>query len=380
MSSSPSAPDSPSRWSDKENSQRTLVVRDRASENAKRKRALTNGVGRGSSRRRTETPAESANESDQYDPDQPLEERRRVQRDIRHLMKDLDENREEYLQADSLGLHETLRKADKLAAGVKQTTEATIDSRLLVHTVDASWRKTLRLTSGAIAQGVDVDEFVSKCVTYMRLGGGIERDDAPELSSTQRQRRQPARGNAGQGDDDEADDDDDMFNWEHLGRFACLPNICRPATPGFLLGPLSVEKKVRKITKRSAPFRPGNLQEARPEVLEAKDIQKNEDNDLASICTKILTRLTEVHQEAQDAAEEAHNRAGPDASRRVMEKLALRENGGIDFCRFVVNPKSFGQTIENMFYVSFLIRDAKIALEYDPNGLPTLGKFWFAPV
>jgi hypothetical protein len=355
-------------------------MRDRAAEGAKRKRTLTNGMDRASSRRRTQTPADSANDSDQYDPDQPLEERRRVQRDIRHLMKDLDENREEYLQADSLGLHETLRKADKLAAGVKQTTEATIDSRLLVHTVDASWRKTLRLTSGAIAQGVDVDEFVSKCVTYMRLGGGIEGDDAPELSSTQRQRRQPpARGNTGPGDDDEVDDDDDMYNWEHLGRFACLPNICRPATPGFLLGPLSVEKKIRKITKRSAPFRPGNLQEARPEVLEAKDIQKNEDNDLASICTKILRRLVEVQEGAQDAAEEAHDKEGLEASRAVMQKHGLRENGGIDFCRFVVNPKSFGQTIENMFYVSFLIRDAKIELDYDEAGLPTLCKLCWYP-
>jgi hypothetical protein len=37
--------------------------------------------------------------------------------------------------------------------------------------------------------------------------------------------------------------------------------------------------------------------------------------------------------------------------------------GGINLFRFVVNPADFGQSVENLFYLSFLIRDATCALE-----------------
>ncbi|KAH8662090.1 Nse4 C-terminal-domain-containing protein [Xylariales sp. PMI_506] len=347
---------------------------------AKRKRVLNNERERESSRRRTREPSSDrsadGDASEQYDPDQPMEERRAVQRGLRDLLKDLNENTDEYLQADSEGLHDMLRRANALSAGVKQTAEATIDSKLLVNTVDASYRRTIRLTSGNVAQGLDPDEFVSKCISYMRLGAGVSQDDAVELSSTQQQRRRRNRGRGladGYGEDDEEPDDEgDPYNWEHLGRFACMPNIRRPATTGFLLGPLSVEKKIRKLAKRSAPFRPNNLREVRPEVLDAKDIKKNEENDLAAICTKILKRLEQVQEEAQDLAEEAFDRGGDEAGYRVMQQYGLRQTGGIDYFKFVINPKSFGQSVENMFYVSFLIRDAKISLEFDDNGFPSL--------
>ena len=33
--------------------------------------------------------------------------------------------------------------------------------------------------------------------------------------------------------------------------------------------------------------------------------------------------------------------------------------------RLIINPESFGQSVENLFYLSFLIRDGKAALEFD---------------
>jgi hypothetical protein len=44
----------------------------------------------------------------------------------------------------------------------------------------------------------------------------------------------------------------------------------------------------------------------------------------------------------------------------------------------VINPdehSGFGETIENMFYVSFLIKDGQVRLQIDPNtGCPKIGK------
>ncbi|KAI0201875.1 hypothetical protein F4808DRAFT_459631 [Astrocystis sublimbata] len=357
----------------------TLVVRDRGSATdgaSKRKRTLTNGAGPSTSRRRTREPNSvvDGDDLDEYDPDQPIEERRKVQRGYRDLLRSLQENPDELSNPTSMFLNDTLSRANELSHHVKQTGEAIIDSKLLVAAADASYRRAARLANGNVAQGIDVDEFVSKCITYMRLGAGIAEDDAPELTSTQQQRRQTGRrGNAADdSDEDEIGDEGDMMNWEHLGRFACLPNIRRPAVPGFLLGPLSVERKVRKVVKRSAPFRADNLRETRPEVLNAEDVQRAEKNDLTAICAKILRRLQEVQDEAQAQVETAFESKGEAEAQRLMSKFGLRDTGGIDLLKFVVNPKSFGQTVENMFYVSFLIRDGAILIEFDENGLPSL--------
>ncbi|KAJ4194130.1 hypothetical protein NW767_003728 [Fusarium falciforme] len=355
---------------------RSMTMRERENmRNAsasKRKRADTRTGESSSFRKRTVEPSADSDDDgdDVYDPDQPLEERRKVQQGFRDLLREVTENTEEYLQSDSRGLRDAILRADELSKKVRQTTEATIDSRLLVSTTDLSYRKTLRLTQGSLSQGLDVDEFVSKCITYMRQGRGITDDNAPELSSTQRQRRRPTRGD--EDGDDDVGDDGDMMNWPHLGRFASLPYIRRPALPGFLLGPLSVEKKARKITKRSAPFRPNNLTETRPEVLNVEDLAKRE-NDLTAICGKILHQLQNIQADIQQTVMDLiDDDMDEDEKTRIMHNHGLRSTGGIDLMRFVVNPKSFGQTIENMFYVSFLIRDGRVEIDFDEFGLPAL--------
>lgn len=377
-SHSPSPTPDPSRAT---SAHRNLAVRERESSrsasSSKRKRADTTTGSSSNLRRRTVEPTEDSDDSEDniYDPDQPLEERRKVQQGFRDLLRDVTENNEEYLQGDSRGLYDTIRKAEALSKKVRQTTEATIDSRLLVTTTDLSYRKTLRLTQGSLSQGIDVDEFVSKCITYMRHGGGISDDNAQELSSTQRQRRRTSRVGEGDGDDDAIGDEGDMMNWSHLGRFACLPYSRRPALPGLLLGPLSVEKKARKITKRTAPFRPNALTETRPEVLNVEDLTKKE-NDLTVICGKILQELQNLQADTQErVAELIEDDMDDEEKTRIMHQHGLRSTGGIDLMRFVVNPKSFGQTVENMFYLSFLIRDGRVEIDFDEHDLPALG--WF---
>ncbi|RDA94773.1 hypothetical protein CP533_6748 [Ophiocordyceps camponoti-saundersi (nom. inval.)] len=347
-------------------------IRNGRSEASKRKRTDVAVNGQSSRRRRRSSSETDHREMDDdiYDPDQPLEERRTVQRSYRDLMRDLTEKGDEYLGSDSNGLHETILKADELSKKLRQTTEATIDSRLLVSTTDLSYRKALRLTQGSLSQGIDPDELVSKCISYMRNGAGIADSEAPELSSTQRQRRRAPRNSAA--DHDDIGDDGDMMNWSHLGRYACLPYLRRPALSGFLLGPLSVEKKARKISKRSAPFRPNNLTETRPEVLSVEDLAQKE-NDLTAICSKILQQLLTIQTNTQEIVAELIEDDMDDAEKtRIMHQHGLRSTGGLDLMRFVVNPLSFAQTVENIFYVSFLIRDGRLQIELDEDGLPSL--------
>jgi non-structural maintenance of chromosomes element 4 len=50
----------------------------------------------------------------------------------------------------------------------------------------------------------------------------------------------------------------------------------------------------------------------------------------------------------------------------------LRQHSPINLFEFVINPGSFGQTIENIFYLSFVIRNAMAKIEEDENGLPVV--------
>ncbi|KAG0650346.1 Non-structural maintenance of chromosome element 4 [Hyphodiscus hymeniophilus] len=346
-------------------------------ESGKRRRTVERDESPARSRRRrtVEVDGEDREGTAAYDPDQDIEERRRLRKGLRDLNKNLIENRTDLLNPNSSVLKDTLREADDYAEHIKQTSDATIDSRLLVTTADLSYKKTLALISGDTSQGVDVDEFLSKCMSFMRRAEGASEEDGPRPAVTpasgSTQRRRSQRANPGEDGDD--DDDGDMLNWEHLGRFACLQNNSRPSIPGFLLGPLSLEKRARKAIVRKAPLRANNLQETRPEVLEAQDIHRDENANLTTLCTKILTRLEKVLSDAQGAVDEHADESMTGSQiQELMDRYGVSQSGGLALFKFVINPRSFGQTIENIFYVSFLIRDGKVGLTTDDRGMPYL--------
>jgi hypothetical protein len=58
--------------------------------------------------------------------------------------------------------------------------------------------------------------------------------------------------------------------------------------------------------------------------------------------------------------------------RNQLEAI-LNEIGRINIFKFVVNPNDFAQSVENIFYLSFLIRDGKVAFETE-NGEPVICK------
>ncbi|CAG8948972.1 hypothetical protein HYFRA_00002100 [Hymenoscyphus fraxineus] len=339
------------------------------SERNKRKRGITlESEGQASERersrrRRTVERNDDSEDSDNYDPDQDIEERRVLRKGLRDLTKDLADNRTEWLAVGHHGLRDTMLKANELSHKVKQTADATIDARLLVNAAELSYKKTVALTSGDNAQGVDLEIFISKCRAFMRAAPA---DETAAPSNTQRR-----RGEA-------EEDDGEMLNWAYLGRHACIPNIARPAVPGFLLGPLSVEKRAKRTIVRKAALKISSIQESRPEVVESSNIEKSENANLTFLCKQILARAEEVRNQATSAVEaewaerEENGNVSEEESRALMDRYGVSSEGGIEFFKFVINPRSFGQSVENMFYVSFLIRDGKAGISTDYRGLPYL--------
>jgi len=335
-------------------------------ERNKRKRLVDREAPVERNRRRRTVEVDEHNSDGDYDPDQDIEERREVRKGYRELHKDVNERRTDYMQPGNTGLQDTINKANEWSNKVKQTADATIDARLLVTTADLSYKKTVALTSGDAAQGVDLEDFLSKCRAYMRTVSGAEDGDQRAPSNTQRRRR---------GNDEEDDEDGDMFNWACFGRVACLPNISRPAVPGFLLGPLSVEKRQKRVVVRKAALRVNAIQETRPEVLQKEDIEKTENTNLTTLCTQILHRAIKVRKDTIARLEDETPEDTPeDEVEALFDRNGISKNGDLAYLKFVINPFSFGQTIENIFYVSFLIRDGKAGLVTGDNGMPYLSK------
>jgi len=45
----------------------------------------------------------------------------------------------------------------------------------------------------------------------------------------------------------------------------------------------------------------------------------------------------------------------------------LQQQEKINLFRFITNPNSFGQSVENLFYLSFLVREGTCAMEFDED-------------
>uniref|UniRef100_A0A7I5E5X4 Non-structural maintenance of chromosomes element 4 n=1 Tax=Haemonchus contortus TaxID=6289 RepID=A0A7I5E5X4_HAECO len=57
---------------------------------------------------------------------------------------------------------------------------------------------------------------------------------------------------------------------------------------------------------------------------------------------------------------------------RKALKRAWKEKPSVDFFSFVIDPNDFSKSVENMFHISFLVKDGRVRLSVAENGLPVL--------
>ncbi|KAK7472757.1 hypothetical protein VKT23_000867 [Stygiomarasmius scandens] len=239
-----------------------------------------------------------------YDPDQNPEEKRVLRKEFRSLGKKFE--------GDAKFSHDDISKAltrqDALFDKVKTTQEATLDSELLLRLTTLSNQKAREMKSGSGA--FDIEDFVSRLVTFM---GGRKLDNQ-NLDED--------------GEDEDVYDLHTPLEWHKIGRNA-LAKSRRVPVVGFMLGPLSIEQKTRAPVKREK-LEKNKAEQTKPQELKEEDISRSTNETTKNVAT--------------------------------LEGI-LSETGPINLFKFIVNPEDFAQSVENLFYLSFLIRDGKVALE-----------------
>lgn len=90
---------------------------------------------------------------------------------------------------------------------------------------------------------------------------------------------------------------------------------------------------------------------------------------------KVVGELVKVNDKASNVQSEEVSISNElkHVSKIFRKELKTRKDDKIPYYEFVINPRSFSRTVENMFYVSYLMRDRELFL-VEENGMPYLKK------
>jgi hypothetical protein len=142
------------------------------------------------------------------------------------------------------------------------------------------------------------------------------------------------------------------FNWNSLAKET---GICFNALPDrvtFLCGPLDADTVVKKKKERKEArrYKEDNIEAVKPKQVEEGE-QEGDPNKLS-------------------ASEKTIKQIEKSLKKRVNQNIAVDKGSDIAGAKFLCNPQSFTQTVENMFHFSFLIKkgEAKICIR-DGGGL-----------
>ncbi|KAK4705967.1 non-structural maintenance of chromosomes element 4, partial [Phenoliferia sp. Uapishka_3] len=247
-------------------------------------------------------------EGEGEDQDETVQKKRATRAGFRTLMGELE-------FGDLSGLVE---RSNALYKHVTAPSEAILDSRVLMAASDAGAIKArlLKLDQGAF----DTDEFLLKLQQFM--GGAGNKKPRIRSGGQAEALEEAAELNA---------------RWTKVGRVLARESRRVPAID-HMYGPLSIQVKAKKAKQARANYKVDESQRVQGEALTADDVQKDPMESTVMI-TSLHTLLKE----------RGGGEGGP----------------GMPYFEFIVNPHSFAQTVENMFYFSFLVKECRVCIEID---------------
>lgn len=245
-----------------------------------------------------------------------------IRRQYRQLIYNVQQNREDIMNAASDTLTQALEEANILFDEVSRTREAALDAQFLVLASDLGKEKAKQLNC-------DISSFnqVAFCdFLFIFVGlNWMEDDGHKELSA--------------------CDDNIALSFWETVQKKATCW-ILQAETFHFIFGSFKPESSTPK-----------------PRLENQKKVHKIEENgDMPKKLRKL--DLNSNHEATEKEVErilgllQTYFRKYPDTP--------------VSYFEFVIDPNSFSRTVENIFYVSFIIRDGFARIRLDQDRLPIL--------
>eukprot|EP00062_Callorhinchus_milii_P018139 gi/632971415/ref/XP_007902161.1/ PREDICTED: non-structural maintenance of chromosomes element 4 homolog A-like [Callorhinchus milii] len=248
--------------------------------------------------------------------------RRLLRHQYRELISTVQQNREDMIRPSNNKLTEALKEGDKLFSNVRQTREAVLDAQFLVLATNLGLEKANQLHTDMIV--FDPSVFAEQLLTFMGLN----------------------RLEAGESDEDEAAGWLPKDAWTKLGK-ETEKYFKRAPTFHYMLGSFKAEPP--------AP---------RQKIVRQKRVPNQEER---RIMPTQLKKMDECHQEATE--KEVERILG-----LLQQYFRAEPETPINFFDFVIDPQSFPRSVENIFHVSFIVRDGFAALKLDQDKLPIIGK------
>lgn len=88
----------------------------------------------------------------------------------------------------------------------------------------------------------------------------------------------------------------------------------------------------------------------------------------------LRTKIKELGVKDSDEVETNNTVQETERIYKLLCRYSKKLNGPLCLYEFTINPKSFSRTIENIFYVSFLVKDGYVKIYLDEDQLPVIGK------
>lgn len=223
---------------------------------------------------------------------------------------------------------ERIKDLEKLFATVtgnevKELSMFMRDSEALKRTAEVASLNADHLRFGDLGGALTQKELVTAIKTFMNPDSVYGQDIEPQT-----------RGSV----QEQANETFNSFNWAKLGaQFFLHSDAVIPSY--FLYGPLATKR--RKVAPR------------------ARTVDDTSSRD------KTTAQKVSV-EDIQDDPEQSTSHM----VRTVYGVLAELEDRQVNLFKFFINPHSFAQSVENLFYTSFLVRDGKLKMDLDDDGVP----------